>query len=85
MRERLNRLIEDMLDKGILYEEAHREFERRFIGSALARTKGSLSAAASLLGLHRNTLSRKVVEHRIKRQPLKARQARPARNPKSAA
>ena len=85
MRERLDRLIEDMLDKGVLYEDAHREFERRFIASALARTHGSLSAAASLLGLHRNTLSRKVAEYRITRLPLKARPARQGRNPKSAA
>ena len=74
-----------MLDKGILYEDARREFEHRFVASALARSKGSLCGAASLLGLHRNTLSRKVAEYRLKRQPLKARQARGSRrNPKSA-
>ena len=85
VRERLDRLIDDMLDTGIQYEDARQAFERRFIASALGRSKGRLSAAASLLGIHRNTLSRKVVEYRIKRPPLKAHGSRTSRTPKSAA
>ncbi|HAK56277.1 MAG: helix-turn-helix domain-containing protein [Vicinamibacterales bacterium] len=85
MRERLDRLIGEMLEKGILYEEARQEFERRFITGALARSKGSLSRAADLLGIHRNTLSRKIIAYRITRAPLKARGARRPRTPKSAA
>jgi DNA-binding NtrC family response regulator len=68
MREQLERLVEEMVDKGILYDEARKEFERRFITRALAKSNGNLGRAADLLGVHRNTLSRKVTEYRIKRK-----------------
>ncbi len=56
-----------MLDKGILYEDARREFEKMFISRALQRTNGNLGNAAEILGLHRNTIARKISEYRIKR------------------
>ena len=67
MREQLDRLVADMLDKGVHYEDARREFEKLFIARALQRTKGNLCDAAVLLGLHRNTIARKIAEYRIKR------------------
>ena len=67
MREQLNRLIDEMLTKGILYDDARREIERRFISRALARSNGNLGRAADLLGIHRNTLRRKVAVYRLKR------------------
>jgi DNA-binding NtrC family response regulator len=69
MNERLERLIEEMVEKGIRFADANREFERRFISRVLAESDGNLSKAADVLGIHRNTLSRKMVEHRIKRRP----------------
>jgi DNA-binding NtrC family response regulator len=68
VREQLERLIEEMMQKGIRYPEAHREFEHRFIACALGRAKGNLCKAADLLGMHRNTLARKLVQHRIRRR-----------------
>ena len=65
MREQLDQLIDEMLTKGILYEDARREIERRFITRALSRSKGNLGRAAELLGIHRNTLSRKIRCYRI--------------------
>lgn len=70
MREQLDRLIEEMIDKGIRFADAHREFERRFITRVLVRANGNLSRAAEVLGIHRNTLSRKITEHRLKRRPV---------------
>ena len=67
MREQLDRMIDEMLTKGILYEDARREIERRFITRALKRSKGNLGRAADLLGIHRNTLSRKVAAYKLKR------------------
>ncbi len=67
MREQLDRLIDEMLKKGILYDDAKREIERRFISRALARSQGNLGQAANLLGIHRNTLSRKVTTYRLKK------------------
>lgn len=69
MNERLERLIEEMVEKGIRFTDASREFERRFISRVLADSDGNLSKAADVLGIHRNTLSRKMAEHRIKRRP----------------
>lgn len=66
MRDQLERLVGDMLDKGVHYEDARREFEKLFIARALQRTRGNLGAAADLLGLHRNTISRKITEYRLK-------------------
>ena len=67
MREKLDKLIDEMLTKGILYDDACAEIERRFISRALTRSKGNLGRAADLLGIHRNTLSRKVAIYRLKR------------------
>ena len=69
MNERLERLIEEMVTKGIRFADASREFERRFISRVLAESDGNLSKAAEVLGMHRNTLSRKIAEHRLKRRP----------------
>ncbi len=67
MRDELDRLVEEMITKGIRYEEAHREFEKRFISRVLVKVDGNLCRAADLLGMHRNTLSRKLTEYRIRR------------------
>ncbi len=68
MRDQLEKLVQEMLDKGVLYDDARREFEKVFITRALQRSKGSVGDAADLLGLHRNTVTRKMGEYRIKRQ-----------------
>ena len=73
MRDQLEALVQEMLDRGVLYEDARREFEKVFITRALQRSKGSVGDAAELLGLHRNTVARKMTEYRIKRKPSQAR------------
>ena len=67
MKEQLERLVDEMIDKGLRYDEAHREFEKRFIAHVLARSNGNLCKAADLLGIHRNTLSRKIAEYRLRK------------------
>ena len=67
MRDQLDKLVQEMLDKGIVYEDARREFEKMFISRALQRSKGNVGGAADLLGLHRNTVARKMTEYRLKR------------------
>jgi DNA-binding NtrC family response regulator len=66
VRDQLEKLVQEMLDRGVLYEDARKEFERMFIVRALQRSRGSVGSAAELLGLHRNTLSRKMGEYRLK-------------------
>lgn len=68
MRARLEALIEEMLDGQILLDEAVAEFERVYIEKALSRHKKHLSKTAKILGIHRNTLSKRVAEyHRTSR------------------
>jgi DNA-binding NtrC family response regulator len=67
VRDQLEKLVQEMLDKGVLYDDARREFEKMFISRALQRSKGNVCDAAELLGMHRNTIARKVSEYRIKR------------------
>jgi DNA-binding NtrC family response regulator len=68
VRDQLEKLVQEMLDRGVLYEDAHKEFEKVFITGALHRAKGCVGDAAELLGMHRNTVARKMVEYRIKRR-----------------
>jgi len=67
VRDQLDRLVSEMLDKGLPFEDVRREFEKLSISRALQRTRGNLGDAAELLGLHRNTIARKIAEYRIKR------------------
>ena len=67
VREQMERLIREMVDRGILFEDALRAFEKGFLAEVLSRTDGSLTGAARTLGIHRNTLSRKVTEYRLRR------------------
>jgi DNA-binding NtrC family response regulator len=67
VRDALEKLVSDMLDKGVHYDDLRRELEKLSITRALQRTKGSVGEAADLLGVHRNTVARKISEYRIKR------------------
>jgi len=66
--ERLERLVEEMVEKGVRFDDAVREFEKRFIARVLGHCDGSLSKTADTLGIHRNTLSRKMGEYKIKKR-----------------
>jgi DNA-binding protein Fis len=54
-----------MVDRGILFDEAIGEFEKRFIKRTLERADGNQCRAAKMLGIHRNTLSRKIGEYKL--------------------
>jgi len=66
--ERLEHLVEEMVDKGVHFEDAVREFEKRFISKVLRRCEGSLTKTADALGMHRNTLTRKMGDYKIRRR-----------------
>jgi DNA-binding NtrC family response regulator len=67
IRDDLASLVQHMIDRGILFEDAQREFERVFIVRALAKTNYNVCKAAKMTGLHRNTLSRKMSAYKIKK------------------
>jgi Fis family transcriptional regulator len=66
--ERLERLVEEMVDRSVQFDDAVREFEKRFIIRMLTQCDGSLTKTADALGMHRNTLTRKMGEYKIKRR-----------------
>ena len=66
--DRLQKLVDEMVDKGVQFEDAVNEFEKRYIATVLGQHDGSLTKAADVLGIHRNTLTRKITEYKLKRR-----------------
>jgi DNA-binding NtrC family response regulator len=65
MKERFDGLIEHLLAGNIFLPEAIEILERSMIGRALEQNGGNQCAAAKQLGIHRNTLQRKMTEYEI--------------------
>lgn len=72
MKDQLETLVGQMVERGIQFDEAINEFEKKFIKRVLDRSRGNQSRAARLLGIHRNTLIRKIglykLDHRSHRR-----------------
>jgi DNA-binding protein Fis len=68
LKERLDVLCTEMIEKGILFSEAMEQFERCFIAEVMRRNNGNLIRAAACLRIHRNTLSKKVKHRKINRR-----------------
>ena len=66
MRNLLEQLVSEMVDRGIDFEDGQREFDKAFITRMIQRCDGNLGKAAAKLGVHRNTLARKVHDLKIK-------------------
>lgn len=73
MKDQLEGLVSQMVERGILFDEAVGEFEKRFIKRVLERTAGNQSRAAVVLGIHRNTLSRKIDEYKLEQRNHRSR------------
>ena len=61
MRENLRSLVAEMVRREIPFEVACREFEKVFLEEVVTAHQGNQSAAAKCLGMHRNTLSKKLI------------------------
>jgi len=66
--DRPQKLLDEMVDRGVQFDDAVRGFEKRFIARALGDCDGSVTKTADALGMHRNTLTRKMVEYRLKKR-----------------
>lgn len=66
MNKLLDQLVTEMVTKGVHYDDARLEFDRRFITRVIDNADGNLCRAADTLGVHRNTLARKIKELKIK-------------------
>jgi DNA-binding NtrC family response regulator len=65
VKEKLEALVAEMIERRIYLDEALNEFEKRFIQTALSKTRGNQTKAAQVLGVHRNTLNRKIGLHKL--------------------
>jgi DNA-binding NtrC family response regulator len=71
MRARLESLIDEMLEGHILLDEALCEFEKLYIKKAMVRHKQHISNTAAVLGIHRNTLAKRVATYQKQESPQK--------------
>lgn len=67
MKALLERLIAQMVTDGVFFPDAVSEFEKRYIQKVLEDHQGNRSQAAKALGIHRNTLGRKVEKYKLDR------------------
>jgi len=78
MKETFETLVDHLLDNGFFMEEAVEILEKTLIARAVERTGGNRCATSKLLGIHRNTLQRKIVEYKLgepRRKPIRRAQA----------
>ena len=80
MKRELDNLVTQMHAGGITYTEAVREFKKRFLLEVLAHHKGNQCKAAKELGMHRNTLSRTIVELKLDPSQIRGGLKRPPRS-----
>ena len=65
MKRELASLVTQMHSSGIPYEDAVRDFKRQYLREVLVAHRGNQCKAADELGMHRNTLSRKIGEYKL--------------------
>ena len=65
MKERFEGLVDDLLAGGFFLAEAIELLEKTMIQRSLERTSGNQSSASKQLGIHRNTLQRKMLAYAI--------------------
>jgi DNA-binding NtrC family response regulator len=66
LKDRLESICIEMIDKGILFSEAVEQFENCFIAEVVSRKDGHLMRAAEHLGIHRNTLAKRLTLYKAK-------------------
>ncbi len=57
-----------MVSKGILWSEALAQFEKLFILRVLRECGGNVGRSAKQMGIHRNTLAKKMREHGVEKR-----------------
>lgn len=80
MKETFEKIVDHLLENGFFMEEAVEILEKTLIARAVERTGGNRCAASKLLGIHRNTLQRKIIEYKLgeqraRRKPIRREQA----------
>ena len=65
MKDQIEKLIGQMVEQGLFFQDAVEDFETKYISKVLEASGGNQSKAAKSLGMHRNTLSRKMEEYHL--------------------
>lgn len=65
MKESFEKVVDHLLENGFFMEEAVEILERNLIARVVERTDGNRCAASKLLGIHRNTLQRKIADYKL--------------------
>jgi transcriptional regulator with PAS, ATPase and Fis domain len=79
VKDQLESLINQMIEQGILFTDAVDEFEKKFIKRMLEKNNDNHSKAAAAMGIHRNTLRRRVGELGLNHRPKRHARAATAR------
>jgi Fis family transcriptional regulator len=80
VKRELDSLVTQMHAGGIHYDEAVREFKRRFILEVLSHHRGNQCKAARELSMHRNTLRRTIAELKLDPEQIRNGLKRPPRS-----
>ena len=79
MKETFDDLVDHLLESGLFMEQAVEILEQTLIARAVERTEGNRRAASKLLGIHRNTLQRKITEYKLEDQRQRKKPVQRAR------
>ena len=78
IKETLEEVIDQLIDTRIYWPEVSQEFEKLFLMKALFKSEGNVQKAAEIMGVHRNTLSKKIREYGVDRSKIR-RESREAK------
>lgn len=84
MKQTFDALVNLLMEGGFFLEEAVELLEKSLIARALERTGGNRSAASKALGIHRNTLQKKMRDFQMEAAPARRKPSRAARGSRGA-
>jgi len=76
MKEKFEDLVDHLVSNGFFLAEVVELLERTLIEKTLERTGGNRSEASKRLGIHRNTLQRKMAEYHLGSCPTRRKPVR---------
>ena len=85
MKRELDILVAQMHADGVSYDDAVREFKRRYLLHVLVNHRGNQCKSADELGMHRNTLSRTLAELDMDTAQIRSGLKRPVRSERTIA
>lgn len=68
LHQKLEIIIEEMVEKELSLKDVLREFEKIYIETAVKKYKGKMTKMAKALGIHRNTLRNRAKILNIRRK-----------------